>query len=135
MWSESGTVTFSTAEPLADTLPALRAAFSGQGFRIVTEFDVSHRVKETLGITLPPCKILYLWPGTAIGEAVSPATAVFLPLHIVVADHGHRSDISLVRDIEDEPQCADDSIKRVIERTRIGTVRCLESICVRGDLA
>jgi uncharacterized protein (DUF302 family) len=121
-------------ESFANALQATREALSRDGLSIVGEFDVSNRVTQTLGIRLPPCRILYVWPSPTTVERMLLTAAVFLPLHVVLAEQGRRTDVSVRRHFDEAHDHVDAAVREAVTRTQTGAVRCLRNVCVRASL-
>lgn len=128
MWSETGTSTFSTPESFADTLRSVRLALDTRGLCVLSELDLAKRVKQTLGMHLPPCRILYVWPNPSLEKHLCPAVAVILPLHVVVASRDHHTDISVLGRIQFDTDNADDFIRSPVLGTQRGIMKSLEAI-------
>lgn len=91
------TVEYALHENYGKALKLLRSSLQKCGVRIVSETDVSHIVRAEAGVPLPACRILYLCcPFVLLQVAVidRPA-ATFLPLHLVVSEHGLETHIHL----------------------------------------
>jgi uncharacterized protein (DUF302 family) len=134
VWSETGTSTFSTPESFMDALLSVRAALDARGLRVLSELDVASRVKRTLGIVLPPCKILYVWPNVSLTQDVYPVAAVVLPLHVVVASRGHQTEICVLSRIQPGKANVDGFLRSTILGTQTQIMQCLDAISMRPSL-
>ena len=130
MWSETGTITFSTPESFANALRSVRLALDARGLRVLSELDVTWRIQHTLGIRLPPCRILYVWPNRSKVREVYPAAAVVLPLHVVVASRGEQTEICIVTGIAKEGEF----IRSPVMGTQNEILQSLETISMRPSL-
>ena len=134
MWSETGTITFSTAESFADALRSVRLALEARGLRVLAELDVASRVEQSLGIPLRPCKVLYVWPNPLQAKDVYPAAAVLLPLHVVVASRCRQTDICVLSRIQPEKANVDDFLSSTVLGTLTEILQSLETISMRPSL-
>jgi uncharacterized protein (DUF302 family) len=134
MRSETSTSTFSTPEAFADALRSVRLALDARGLHVLSELDVASRVKQTLGIHLPPCKILYVWPNPSLAMNVYPAMAVVLPLHVVVASRGRQTDICVLSRVQPETANADDFLREMIVGIQTEIMQSLEAISMRPSM-
>lgn len=133
MWSDVGTETFLISEPFAEALRAVRAALAAGGLRTLAEFDVAARLRKTLRINVPPCRILYVWPATSDSETF-PTAAVFLPLHLVIASQGHETELCALSEIQPEAKDLDAFVKAAVTRTHRDMLQCLDRISMRASL-
>ena len=127
MRTRNGTITVSTRLRFNEALQQLRCAFAERGLRIVGETDISARIKQTLGLCVLPCRILYVWPTTLIVEQLRPALAVILPLHVVVGSRGEETDI-FVLSVWESACSENDWALRAVKNTQTRVHECLEAI-------
>jgi uncharacterized protein (DUF302 family) len=132
--SDIGIITFSTPEPFVDALHSIRSALKARGLRIVAELDLSQRVDQTLGIQLPPCRTLLIWPGPLLAMEVPAEAAVLLPLHLVVAGRGLYCDFSLQNRVPHVPGLAKNIFAAAIASTHSEILQSLEAIAMRPSL-
>jgi len=87
------TSTYVLQEPYGEALKAVRAALQNEGLRVPLEMDISSTLRQELGVELKPCKLLCVYcPWLLLQASVTDAAVgAFLPLHLVVADHGPRT--------------------------------------------
>ena len=52
------TATLIMQKPLNEALKLLRAALAGEGLEIAAELDMSGRIRKSLRINIPPCRVL-----------------------------------------------------------------------------
>ena len=132
MWSDNGTITFSTPEPYANALRSVREALQGRGLRVVSELDVAGRIERSLGIRLPPCRILYVWPHPPLAEDLSPIAAIILPFHVVVADRGEQAEISVLTCIQTAG--LNGCLRTKLLETQTEILQSLETVSMRPSL-
>lgn len=134
MWSETGAITFSTPASFADVLHSVRLALNGRGVRVLAESDVASRLKQALGVRLPPCRVLYVWPKEPLAQGIYPAAAVLLPLHVVVAGRGHRTDICVFSRPEPEGRAVEGDLRSTVQDTLAAVLLSIETISMRPGL-
>lgn len=89
------TATLMMQKPLNEALKLLRVALAGEGLEIAAELDISGRIRKTLRVNLPPCRVVCVDCPVALLEALAfdRSAAVLLPLHLVVAG---QDDLTLI---------------------------------------
>ncbi|MFB3779019.1 MAG: DUF302 domain-containing protein [Bryobacteraceae bacterium] len=95
--AEQATQTYVIPEPFERALRRLRDSLGSEGLSVPAELDLSARMREQLGLSIPPCRVLCVDSPAAVAEtlAIDSAGAVFLPLHLVVAGRGPRTLVHL----------------------------------------
>jgi len=90
---EPATSTYILQEPYEDALKSVRVALQSEGLKVPLEMDISSTLRQELGVKLKPCKLLCVYcPRLLLQASVTDiAVCAFLPLHLVVADHGPRT--------------------------------------------
>jgi len=85
------TITTTINQPYDDTVAAVRAALSHQGFGVLTEIDLKASLKEKLDVDVAPQVILGACRPQLAYEAIraEPSIAVVLPCNVVVRALGH----------------------------------------------
>lgn len=128
MDSEAATTTYSIPEPFARTLRSLRDVLTGRDLRITGELDLSKRIQRNLRISLAPCVMFYVWPSDRLLRtmAVRPSTALLLPLHVVVSEHGGRTEIHLLR----RPRLAAGALMAPIVQLQAEMAQAIETIAM-----
>jgi uncharacterized protein (DUF302 family) len=93
MAAEPTTTVFSIAEPYEKALKLLRETFGKEGLGIPMELDLSARIRRSLGISLAPCRVLFVDCPLLVLQAVAldASAATMLPLHVVVSGSGPRT--------------------------------------------
>jgi uncharacterized protein (DUF302 family) len=134
VWSETGTITFLTPESFADVLHSVRLALDKRGLRILSELDVAERIKQSLGMRVPPCKVLCVWPNPPLAKDVYPAAAVVLPLHVVVTSRGQQTDICVLSRIQADTGNTDDFLRSTVRSTLAAVLLSLETVSMRPSL-
>ena len=89
------TATLIMQKPFDEALKLLRVALAGEGLEIAAELDISGRIRKSLRINIPPCRVLCVDCPVALLEALAfdRSAAVLLPLHLVVAG---QDDLTLI---------------------------------------
>ena len=90
MHSEPAVTTYRISEPFDRALRAVRDALIRAELNIVSEVDVSARVKRELNIGFVPCRILLVDSPCLLLEAATldRAAVVLMPLHVVLSARG-----------------------------------------------
>ena len=89
MTGEQEPATLIVQQPLSDALKLIRRALAEEGLEIAADLDMAGRIRKSLRINLPPCRVLCIDCPVALVEALAldRSAAVLLPLHVVVAGH------------------------------------------------
>ena len=89
------TINATLDRPYDETVEAVRAALTDQGFGILTEIDLKATLKEKLDVDVPPQVILGACRPALAHEAISaePAIAAVLPCNVVVRSTGERTTV------------------------------------------
>lgn len=95
---EAATSTYTLQEPYGEALKSVRTALQSEGLRVPLEMDISSTLRQELGVELKPCKLLCVYcPWLLLQASVTDiAVSAFLPLHLVVADHGQRTQVHFI---------------------------------------
>lgn len=83
---------------------------------------------------MPPCRVLYVWPNPSSAKELYPAAAVVLPIHVVVASRGRRTDIWVMRQAHPEQGNSDGFPRCTAMDTLAEVLLSLESISMRPSL-
>lgn len=99
MAEELATTTYSVSEPFELAVKSLRNVLADGNLKLVGELDMSSRVRQTLLISIAPCRVLFVTATPAAFEEVGADTcaAALTPLHIVVSARGSQTEIHLLR--------------------------------------
>ena len=89
------TLSVAVARPYADTVEAVRAALSEQGFGVLTEIDLAATLKTKLDVDIPPQVILGACRPPLAYQAIQadPSVAAMLPCNVVVRATGDASSV------------------------------------------
>lgn len=87
MTGDQATTTLRIRQPLNQALKLIRRALAEGGVEVAVDLDMSGRIRKSLRIDLPPCRILFVDCPVELLEAIAldRSAAVLLPLHVVVA--------------------------------------------------
>jgi uncharacterized protein (DUF302 family) len=87
------TTAFIIDDPFDSALARIRRTLSTGQLSIAGEIDAAHRVKRTLDIYVPACRILLVDNPTFMLEAtaIDRTAGIFMPLHLVVSAAGSRT--------------------------------------------
>ena len=87
MTGDQDTATLIMDRPANEALREIRRALAEAGLGIAADLDMAGRVRKTLRIDIPPCRVLCVDCTVSLLEALTldRSAAVLLPLHLVVA--------------------------------------------------
>lgn len=87
----AATTAFVINSPFNSALPRIRRAIRNDQLSIAAEIDAAQRVKRTLEIYVPPCRVLLVDNPAFMLEttAIDRASGIFIPLHLVVSGVGN----------------------------------------------
>jgi uncharacterized protein (DUF302 family) len=99
MADELATTTYSVSEPFELAVKSLRNVLTDGNLKLVGELDMSSRIRQTLLISIAPCRILFVTASPAAFEEVGAdaCAAALTPLHVVVSARGSQTEIHLLR--------------------------------------
>jgi uncharacterized protein (DUF302 family) len=87
MSADAGTITYSLKEPFSRALELVPRYLASRGLVLAGQLDLSARMERILGMMLPPCRIVFVLPGSGNHlESMYPSAGIFLPLHVVIAE-------------------------------------------------
>jgi len=96
---------------LGTTEAAVRDALGEQGFGIVSEIDVSAKLKNALGVERPPLKILGACSPVLVQQALAldPSVALLLPCNVALDPAGTGTRVRIVdpEQLMDDPRFAE----------------------------
>jgi uncharacterized protein (DUF302 family) len=80
-------------DAIGSALPRLRTTLRREQLSIAAEITIAHRVKLTLGIDVPACRILLIDNPAFLLEttAIDRTCGIFIPMHLVVSAAGNRT--------------------------------------------
>ncbi len=140
---EQATQTYVIPEPFERALKQVRESLAREGLSVPCELDLSARLRQQLGLSVPPCRLLCVDSPAAVAEtlAIDSAGAVFLPLHLVVSGRGCRTLVHLAGGASAGPGAlpvaAKGPLRRLLSRLssalqRIGNRRSLAALSCCG---
>ena len=90
MPSDPAVTAYLISEPFDRALRTVREALSKSDLQVVTELDVSARIKRELNIGFGPCRVLLVDSPCLLLEAATldRSALVMLPLHVVLCGRG-----------------------------------------------
>ena len=71
MPGDVGNIQYSLREPFERAVESVCRALVNHGLRVVGHLDISRRVERSLGIVLPPCRIVFVLPEPALLSSAS----------------------------------------------------------------
>ena len=87
------TAVFMLDDAIGSALPRLRKSLREEQLSIAAEINVTHRVKLTLDINVPDCRIMLIDSPAFMLEttAIDRTSGIFIPMHLVVSAAGNRT--------------------------------------------
>jgi uncharacterized protein (DUF302 family) len=98
MTGDQDTATLIMHQPPNEAIREIRRALAEADLEIAAELDLAGRVRKTLRIDIPPCRVLCVDCSVSLLEALilDRSAAVLLPLHLVVAGQGNQTLVYLL---------------------------------------
>jgi len=133
MESGSATLTYSISKPFESALKSVRQVLAREDLRVPLELDVTARIRKELGLSLAPCRILFVDCPVLLVEAVTleGSVAAILPLHVALAGYGPQTRVHLI-----SPQVSFNvnlppATSAAVGKLQAKIVRALEEIAAR----
>lgn len=134
MTGEPGSTCYYLREPFECAVASLRRSLASRGLRVVGQLDVSRRVQTSLGLGLPPCRLILVMPDLITTAGMHSWAAVLLPLHIVVSGCGVRTSIHVQNRIPAAHQTDGAELAVPIGQTQQKVSRAIEAIAMRSSI-
>jgi uncharacterized protein (DUF302 family) len=98
MGSRDATMTWVIHHPFGSALTRIRRAILDGQLCITTEIDVAQKVKRSLQIYVPPCRVFLVDSPAFLLETttIERASGLFIPVHVVVSGAGGRTLVHLL---------------------------------------
>jgi uncharacterized protein (DUF302 family) len=131
-----GSIRYSLREPFERAVESVCKSLAARGLRITGQLDVSTGVQRTLGIGLPPCRIVFVLPDPdSLPDAgIHPWAGVFLPLHVVLSANGAHTEILVQNKVQTAPDASAFPVMRPVAETQVRIAEAMEAIAVRASL-
>jgi uncharacterized protein (DUF302 family) len=128
-----GTIKYSSQEPFERAVQAICSSLRGHGIRVAGQLDVSRRFQRSLGITLAPCRVIFVLPalGALSTQAIHPWAAVFLPLHIVISGNDCQSEIRVPNTLQTGRNAGGSTPYGPIVEAQRQLIDAIEAVAVR----
>jgi hypothetical protein len=125
----AATCTYLIQEPFDRALKSIREALLKGDLRVPLELDVATRIKTELGISLTPCRLLFVDCPVLLLEAATldSATVARFPLHVAVTGLGHHTSVHLAGPSGVSNAAAYSPVDKLQDRV----LRALEKIATR----
>ncbi len=136
MPGDMGSIRYSLREPFERAVESVYKSLARRGVRVAGQLDVSRRVERSLGIDLPPCRIVFVLPDpTALSAAgIHPWAAIFLPLHIVISGTDAHTEIQVQNRVHAGPSSEVPALAGPIMETQAKIWEAIEAIAMRPSL-
>jgi len=123
------TCTYLIQEPFDRALKSIREALAKEDLRAPLELDVAVRINKELGVSLAPCRLLFVDCPVLLLEAATldRATVVYFPLHLAVAGLGQRTSVHLAG----PPGVSRAASSSPLDQLQARVIRALERIATR----
>jgi uncharacterized protein (DUF302 family) len=132
-----GSIKYSLREPFEQGVEAVCRSLLMRGLRLAGQMDISIGVRRSLGILLPPCRIVFVLPPPAILSAysVDHQAAVYFPLHIVISDDNGHTGIQVQNRIRVDSQTDGPTVFDSVLETQAKMSEAIEAIAMRPGIA
>jgi uncharacterized protein (DUF302 family) len=133
---DSATIQYSLREPFEQAVESLCNSLITRGLKVSGQLDLSSRVKRTLGIVLPPCRVVLVMPDPSklSGAGVHPWAATFLPLHIVVSASDAHTEIQVQNRVQAGSEGAVAAIFGPVIEAQAQVAEAVEAIAMRPSM-
>jgi uncharacterized protein (DUF302 family) len=104
--------------------------------QIAGQLDVSSRLERTLGIVLPPCRIVFVLPNPSAPSTINihPWAAIFLPLHVVISGHDGQTEIQVQNKVQAGHEAAAPALFGPVMETQAQISEAIDSIAMRPSI-
>jgi uncharacterized protein (DUF302 family) len=136
MPGDVGSIRYSLREPFERAVESVYRSLANRGLRMAGQLDVSRRVERSLGIVLPPCRIVFVLPDPSVPSTASihPWAAIFLPLHIVISGNGVQTEILVQNRVHPGPDADAPALVAPVQETQAQISEAIEAIAMRPSL-
>jgi len=103
---------------------------------IAGQLDVSSRLQWTLGIALPPCRIVFVLPNPSTPSTINihPWAAIFLPLHVVISGHDRQTEIQVQNKVQAGHEATAPALFGPVMETQALISEAIDSIAMRPSI-
>lgn len=136
MPGEVGSISYSLREPFKRAVESVCRSLISGGLRVAGQLDVSKRVERSLGIVMPPCRVVFVLPNpsTLSTDSMHPCAAVFLPLHVVISGNDCRSEIQIQSRIQTGRDVATPALYGPVLEAHAQISEAIEAIAMRPTM-
>ena len=136
MPGDAGSTRYVLPEPFDRAVESVSRSLMNRELRVVGQLDVSRHVERTLGVALPPCRIVFVLPEPSVLSAahIHPWTAIFLPLHIVISGNGAMTEILVQNRVHPGPEEDASALAAPVLETQAQIREAMEAIAMRPSL-
>jgi uncharacterized protein (DUF302 family) len=131
--SDTATLEYALFEPFEQAVRSIRTAVTKHNLRIAAELDVSKRIAQRLALVLSPCRILFVSSSRTSPSAISPFSAVILPLHVVISSGHSQTTIHVQNRICPDSEVCDPALAPIIQ-TQSDLLQALDAVAMRSSL-
>ena len=98
MESGSAPLTYLISGPFENALKSVRQVLAREDLRVPLELDVTARIRKELGVSLAPCRVLFVDCPVLLLDAATldRSVAAILPLHVALAGYGPQTRVHLI---------------------------------------
>ena len=124
------------AAPFEAAIEIVCNSLRTRGMRLVGQLDVSGRLEQSLAISVPPCRLLFVLPGpnSLSTDTIHPWAAVFLPLHVVISGNEIESEVRIPNSIQADASAAPPATYSPVLELQRELFDALESVAVRSSV-
>ena len=136
MPGDMGSIKYSLREPFERAVESVCRSLRSRGLQIAGQLDVSSRLERTLGIALPPCRIVFVLPNPSTPSTINihPWAAIFLPLHVVISGHDGQTEIQVQNKVQAGHEAAAPALFGPVMETQAQISEAIDSIAMRPSI-
>ena len=136
MPGDMGSIKYSLREPFERAVESVCRSLRSRGLQIAGQLDVSSRLERTLGIVLPPCRIVFVLPNPSTSSTINihPWAAIFLPLHVVISGHDGQTEIQVQNRVHAGHEAAAPALFGPVMETQTQISEAIDAIAMRPSM-
>lgn len=136
MSNEIAVAQYMVREPFGAVLEAILEALEGSGLRLAARMDMSARIERALGITLPPCSVLFVLPRNVrqVTSGIDASAATFFPMHVVISACAGYTSVQVQGRVNDNSRTVPPDVLGPVIETQRQIVEAIETVATRASI-
>ena len=136
MPGDVGSIKYSLREPFERAVESVCRSLASRGLRVAGQLDLSRRLEHSLGIVVPPCRIIFVLPDPSVLSRanIHPWAATFLPLHVVLSANGLQTEIQVQNRVHTNSEASAPALVIPVLETQAQISEAIEAIAMRPSL-